>query len=292
MAMEEDLTEAEEQAGHAVPYERPRPATLLGGLTGELILEMFGSLMIAVFGLGVVAQVVLSKSSLGDHNSIAWAWGFGVTFGVLVAGKVTGAHLNPAVTITMAVFRGFSWVKTGPYIVAQVVGFFLGALVIRFNYFGSLKAFDPALSYKSQFIFSTLPGNGDNSLNVTLGAAFWDQMFGTAMLLFLIMVITDPLNTNPNLIVTAILVGLVVVSIGFAIGTDAGYAINPARDFGPRLMEYLTGWHNAWTDQHGTPYFWVPIVGPILGGLIGGGVYQFTCGLTMKNLFDKQPALD
>jgi len=251
-------------------------------LTGELILEFFGSLMIAIFGLGVVAQVVLSKSSLGSHDAIAWAWGFGVTFGILVAGKVTGAHLNPAVTVTVAVFRGFSWAKVGPYIIAQFLGFFIGAIIIRYNYAGSLAAFDPHHTYATQGIFSTLPGDGTNSLNVSITGAFFDQILGTAVLLFLIFVITDPRNTNPHLLVVAIAVGLVVVGIGMAIGLDAGYAINPARDFGPRLMEWLTGWKTAWTDQHGTPYWWVPILGPLVGGLVGGGVYQLTVGATLQ----------
>ncbi|WP_022882979.1 MIP/aquaporin family protein [Gryllotalpicola ginsengisoli] len=281
--------------GHAEPEVPQWPVTpppsrsILAGLTGELILEMFGSLIVAVFGTGVVAQVVTSKSGLGGHDSIAWSWGFGVMLGILVAGKVTGAHLNPAVTITMAVFRGFSWAKVGPYIGAQVVGWFLGALIIRIDYWNPIKALDPKLSYTSQGIFSTLPGNGDNGLNVTQGIAFVDQMIGTAVLLFLIMVITDPRNTNPSLVMVSILVGLVIVVIGMALGTDAGYAINPARDFGPRLMEWFTGYKTAWTDQHGAPYFWVPILGPIVGGLVGGLVYQFTCGLTLaKTIGDEK----
>jgi glycerol uptake facilitator protein len=270
------VNEQNDLAGMADP-----PAGASPTLLGEMVMELLGSFIIAVFGIGVVAQVVVSKSGLGDHNSIAWGWGLGVTLGIYVAGTVSGAHLNPAVTLAVATFKGFPWRKVVPYVVAQVVGWFLGALVIRFNYAGSIDAIDPKHTYATQGIFSTLPGNGDNALNVTVGAAFWDQVLGTAVLLFLIFAITDPLGSNPHPAVSAIAVGLIIVGIGFALGTDAGYAINPARDFGPRLMEFITGYKTAWTDQNGGVFFWVPIVGPLLGGLVGGGLYQLTVARTL-----------
>ncbi|WFR66086.1 aquaporin [Curtobacterium flaccumfaciens] len=240
-------------------------------LFGEMVLEFLGSAVVALFGFGVVAQVVVSKNGLGAHDSISWAWGFGVTFGIFVAGKVTGAHLNPAVTVAVLAFRRFPASKVAPYIVAQVAGWFAGAAVIRFDYSAPIRALDPHHTYTTQGIFSTLPGNGDNALGVTIGDAFWDQVIGTAALLFLIFAVTDPLGAAPTPAVSALAVGFIVVAIGMAIGTDSGYAINPARDFGPRLLEFLTGYDDAWTDQHGQIYFWVPILGPVLGGLIGGG---------------------
>lgn len=253
-------------------------------LWGEFVLELFGSLVVAIFGFGVVAQLVAGK--IGDHDSIAWSWGFGVMLGILVAGKVTGAHLNPAVTLTVAVFKGFPWRKVVPYIVAQVIGWGLGALVIRFDYSAAIRTVDPGHTFTTQGIFSTLPGNGSTTLGVTIGDAFWDQVIGTAVLLFLIFAITDPRGSNPNLVLSAVLVGLLIVAIGFALGTDAGYAINPARDFGPRLVEFMTGYKNAWNDQYGQPYFWVPILGPLLGGLVGGGLYQFTVGRALPTTPD------
>ncbi|WP_030558979.1 aquaporin, partial [Streptomyces exfoliatus] len=97
---------------------------------------------------------------------------------------------------------------------------------------------------------------------------------GTAILLLLIMAITDTLNTPPGANLGALIIGLVVVAIGMAWGTNAGYAINPARDFGPRLASFITGYSGAWRDQYGNLYFWVPIVGPLVGGLLGAGLYQ------------------
>lgn len=263
-------------AGMADPPRVAHPT-----LFGEMLMEVLGSFIIAIFGFGVVAQVVTSNGALGDHNSIAWSWGLGVTLGIYVAGTVSGAHLNPAVTLAVAAFKGFPKVKIVPYILAQIVGWFLGALVIRMNYTSSIDAIDPGHTIKTQGIFSTLPGNGNNTFNVTTGIAFMDQVLGTAVLLFLIFAITDPLGANPHPALSAIAVGLIVVAIGFALGLNDGYAINPARDFGPRLMEFITGYKNAWSDQHGNIFFWVPIVGPIVGGLLGGAVYQLTVARTL-----------
>jgi glycerol uptake facilitator protein len=105
-----------------------------------------------------------------------------------------------------------------------------------------------------------------------------DQIIGTAILLFLILAITDMRGTPPGSNLAPIVIGLLIVAIGMAWGTDAGYAINPARDFGPRLASFFTGYASAWRDQHGDLYFWVPIVGPLVGGLVGAGLYQLLIG--------------
>ncbi|MGN6446104.1 MIP/aquaporin family protein [Amnibacterium sp.] len=245
-------------------------------LLGELITEGFGSMVLGLFGLGVVAQVVVSKNGLGGHDSISWAWGIGVTLGIFVAGATTGAHLNPAVTLAVTLFRDFPARRALPYMTAQVIGFFIAALIVRIDYSSGLDAVDPHHTLATQGVFSTLPGNGDAALDVSIWLALFDQIVGTAILLFLVFAITEPGAAGPSPGLTAIAVGLVVVGIGMAFGTDAGYAINPARDFGPRLLEWLTGYGSAWVDQTGEPYFWVPIVGPFIGGAIGGGLYKAT----------------
>ncbi|MFI5841727.1 MIP/aquaporin family protein [Catenuloplanes sp. NPDC051500] len=245
-----------------------------GGLTGELAAEFAGTLILILFGCGVVAQVV--AGGIGDHDSIAWAWGLGVTLGVYVAGRISGAHLNPAVTVALAVFKGFSWRKVGPYALAQLLGAFVAALIVRWNYSEVLNAFDPGLTIKTQGVFSTLPGNG--ALPVGEWGAFRDQVIGTAILLFLILAVTDVANTPPAANLAPFIVGLIVVAIGMAWGTDAGYAINPARDLGPRLASFLTGYEGAFRDQNGYLYFWIPIVGPLVGGVLGAGLYQTLIG--------------
>lgn len=275
-ALRKPSQQSNELAGMADPPKGSSPTTF-----GELVAETLGSFIIAIFGFGVVAQVTVGAGALGGHDSIAWSWGLGVTFGIFVAGAISGAHLNPAVTLAVATYKGFPWAKVGPYILAQLVGWFVGALVIFLNYMNSIKALDPNLSFKTQGIFSTSPGNGNNALDVHLPQAFMDQVLGTAVLVFLIFAITDVLGANPTPAVSAIAVGLVIVGIGFALGTNDGYAINPARDFAPRLMEWIVGYKDAWLDQRGNVFFWVPILGPIVGGLVGGGIYQATIARTL-----------
>jgi glycerol uptake facilitator protein len=241
------------------------------GLPGEMIAEFFGTMVLILFGVGVVAQVV--GGGLGAHDSIAWAWGLGVTFGIYTAGRISGAHLNPAVTLTLAVFKGFPWRKVAPYALAQTAGAFIAALLVRWDYSSVLDLVDPHHTFKTQGVFSTLPGNG--TLPVSEWGAFRDQIIGTAILLFLIFAITDVRNASPAVAnLTPFIIGLVVVAIGMAWGTDAGYAINPARDFGPRLAEFITGYRTAFKDQYGQLYFWVPIVAPLIGGVVGGALYE------------------
>ncbi|MDQ7905330.1 MIP/aquaporin family protein [Phytohabitans sp. ZYX-F-186] len=246
----------------------------LPGLLGELAAEFAGTMILILFGVGVVAQVV--AGGIGDHDSIAWAWGLGVTLGVYVAARISGAHLNPAVTLALAVFKGFEWRKVLPYMLAQTLGAFVAAMVVRWNYTEVLGAFDPGHTIKSQGVFSTLPGNG--ALPVDMWGGFRDQIIGTAILLFVILALTDLRQNTPAANLAPVVIGLLVVGIGMAWGTNAGYAINPARDFGPRLASFLTGYGTAFRDQNNDLYFWVPIVGPLLGGLGGAGLYQLLIG--------------
>ncbi|MFF0309922.1 MIP/aquaporin family protein [Streptosporangium sp. NPDC004379] len=257
----------------------------LPGLIAELAAEFAGTAILILFGVGVVAQVVAAH--IGDHDSVSWAWGLGVTFGVYTAGRISGAHLNPAVTVALAVFKGFSWRRVLPYCVAQIAGAFVAALLVRWNYTEMLHAADPGLTIKTQGVFSTLPGNG--SLPVGLWGAFRDQVMGTAILLFLIFAVIDVLNTPPGANLAPFVIGLIVVAIGMAWGTNAGYAINPARDFGPRLASFLTGYETAWRDQYGQIYFWVPIVAPLIGGVLGGALYELLVGRFLRPGEEPEP---
>jgi glycerol uptake facilitator protein len=241
-------------------------------LLGEIVAEFTGTMILILFGVGVVAQGVTSKGAMGDHDSIAWAWGLGVTLGVYTAARISGAHLNPAVTVALATFSDFSWRKVGPFALAQTLGAFVAALVVRVVYSEAIATVDPEHTIATQGIFSTLPGNG--SMDVSTGTALLDQIIGTALLLFLVLAVTDSRNNAPVAWMAPFIVGLIVVAIGMAWGTNAGYAINPARDFGPRLASFITGYDTAFEDQRGALYFWVPIVGPLIGGLLGAGAYK------------------
>jgi glycerol uptake facilitator protein len=234
-------------------------------LSAELIAEFVGTFVLILFGNGVVAMDVLFNK--GGYTNITLAWGLAVTMGIYIAGKVTGAHLNPAVTIALAAFRGFSWARVIPYIVVQTAGAFAAAAVVYWNYRPEFLKVDPLLDHTAG-IFTTFPAFPSQPM-----AGLLDQTIGTALLLLMIFAITDERNTPPGANMTPLMVGLVVVAIGMAFGGMHGYAINPARDFGPRLFTVVAGFkNNGLTD--GAATFWVPIVGPILGGVIGAGVYD------------------
>lgn len=242
-------------------------------LVGELAAEFAGTMILILLGVGVVAQVVTAgDGSLGDHDSIAWGWGIGVTLGVYVAARRSGAHLNPAVTLALAAFQGFSWRKVLPYSLAQTAGAFVAALIVRVGYADLIAAVDPDHTIKTQGIFSTLPGNGSGP--VSIPTAFLDQVIGTAILVFVIFALTAAWNNPPLANLGPFIIGLLVVGIGMAWGANAGYAINPARDFGPRIASLLTGYGGAMRDQNDQLYFWLPIVAPLLGGLLGGFLFK------------------
>ncbi|MBS1828588.1 MAG: aquaporin family protein [Acidobacteria bacterium] len=242
-------------------------------LAGEMIAEFLGTMVLILFGSGVVAMTVLfGKGAPGEivnggYTNITLCWGLGVTLGIMVAGKITGAHLNPAVTVALAAFRGFSWGKVIPYAVAQTAGAFVAAALVFWNYRQAFLKFDPALE-KTAGVFATFPAFPDVPF-----AGFLDQVIGTAILLFVVFALTDERN-QPSGILTPVMVGLTVVAIGMSFGALHGYAINPARDFGPRLFTVLSGFkNNGLTDGSGV--FWVPIVAPIVGGLLGAALYDF-----------------
>jgi glycerol uptake facilitator protein len=248
---------------------------LRNNLLGELCAEFVGTMIIILFGTAVVAQVVTTsgtKAPAGGHDAITWAWGIGVTLGIYAAARLSGAHLNPAVTLALAAFKGFSWGRVAPYMLAQLVGAFAGALVVRFTYTDLINSVDPQHTIATQGIFSTLPGNG--AYHVSITNAFFDQVVGTAILVFVVFALTTASNNPPLANFGPVVIGLLVVGIGMAWGVNAGYAINPARDFGPRLAEMITGYGGALKDQNGYPYFWVPIVGPLVGGIVGGGLFK------------------
>ena len=243
-------------------------------LAAELIAEFLGTFVLMLFGTGVVAMVVLFPSSgsagtaHGGYTNITLGWGLAVTMGIYVAGKVSGGHLNPAVTLTLAVFRGFPWRKVLPYSIAQTAGAFLAAALVYRNYLPAFQLTDPQLE-KTAGIFTTFP-----AFPALPQAGFLDQVIGTALLLLLVLAITDELNVPPGANLAPLMIGLVVVAIGMSFGGMHGYAINPARDFGPRLFTALAGFkNNGLTD--GPRVWWVPAFAPLLGGLVGAAVYDY-----------------
>jgi len=247
---------------------------MLTGTAREALAEFFGTFILIVFGTAVVAQVVLSGNANGTYISINIAWGLAVTMAIYVSAGVSGAHLNPAVTLALAVHRGFSWSKVLPYCLAQIAGAFAGASITYLTYREAFDRFDGGTrlvtgAKATAGIFATYPQ--DFLSNVPGGLI--DQIVGTALLMILVLAIGDQQNfaTAPRL--QPVLVGAAVVLIGMTFGYNAGYAINPARDLGPRLFTALAGWGGE-VFTAGNGWWWVPIVGPLVGGVLGGAVYD------------------
>lgn len=265
-------------------------------LGGEMLAEFFGTFILILIGDGSVALAVVGLPGSGRQNLavepfgpanwliIAFGWAFGVMFGVYAAGGVSGAHINPAVTLSFAARRGFPWRKVVPYWFAQVAGALTAAAVVYATYWGAINWFNDSLRIsKSQSldtfsIFATFPAKYWNG---GWSGPFIDQIVGTAFLVALIAALIDSRNVAPRGNVSALLIGWVVAAIGLAYGTNAGYAINPARDLGPRLFTYADGWgplafpgRFEWFDN----YWWIPIAGPLVGGLVGILLYDFFIG--------------
>jgi glycerol uptake facilitator protein len=186
------------------------------------------------------------------------------------------------VTLALAVRRNFPWAKVVPYILAQLVGAFAGAALVYLVYHNAISSYEAAHNITR----GALGGSADSTATFSIFATFpapyfhssmiWpfiDQIVGTAFLLMFVLALTDERNQPPRMNLAPLLVGLAVAAIGMSFGANAGYAINPARDFGPRMLAWFTGWGQvAIPGIHN--YIWVPIVGPFVGGVLGAIVYD------------------
>ncbi|WP_107401873.1 MIP/aquaporin family protein [Streptomyces oceani] len=262
--------------------------------TFVLILLACASVAVAVVGLPGSGRQV---DAFGPANwlIIAWGWGMAVVFGVYVSGGVSGGHINPAVTLAFALRRGFPVRKVVPYWLAQTAGAFVGAALVYASYRWAIDAFDAKAnlardeSLNTYSIFATFPAE-------YFGGSTWgpllDQIIGTAILLLLVCAIVDTSNTGPLSNLAPYLIGLVVFAIGLCFGPNAGYAINPARDFGPRLWAWIMGWDEIalpGTFDWFSNYWWIPIAGPLIGGMVGVLVYDLFIQHVVKARTEPEP---
>ncbi|KAK5061301.1 hypothetical protein LTR84_007843 [Exophiala bonariae] len=245
--------------------------------------EFMGTFIMILFGDGSVAQVMLSANpnlpassqNKGDYQSISWGWGIGVMLGVYVAG-CAGGHLNPAITFVNCLFRKFPWWKFPIYASAQVLGCFCGAAVIYGNYKSAIDEFEggpgirtvPGYSETATAgVFNTYP---QPFLSKT-GQCF-SEIIASFVLVFVIFAMKDDANLGAGNLIP---IGLffLIFGIGATLGWETGYAINLARDFGPRLFTYFVGYgHEVWSA--GDYYFWVPMICPFIGCTFGGFMYD------------------
>jgi len=248
---------------------------MLKGTAREAAAEFLGTFILIAFGLGVNAQVTLGEGNTGSYLSINLGWGLAVTLAVYCCAGVSGAHINPAVTLALAARKRFEWSKVCPYMLAQFAGAFAGAALVYLTYYDAINAFHggaklvPPMENATAGIFATYP---QSFLNPVLGGLI-DQIVGTALLVLVVFSLGDEKNMAPLSNMGPLIVGATVAMIGMAYGLNTGYAINPARDFSPRVFTFLAGWGKE-VFTAGKGFWWVPIVGPLVGGIIGGLIYD------------------
>lgn len=290
------LTPHDDRTGQAHWSETPHPRSAL--LPRWLVGEFFGTFLLVFFGCGSVCAAVLTGAQVGVFQ-VAIVWGLGIATAIYLTGSLSGAHLNPAVTLAMAVWGGFPARRVVPYIVVQIVAAFVGAAVLYVIYSGALHVFErkngvvrgAAGSELSAKVFgeyfpppsaktpadaspnARLPEAAIETL-VTPGSAFLIEVIGTAILLLVIFCCVDERNANRPQILTAATIGLTVTLLISLLGPLTMACFNPARDLGPRLFSSLAGWGSVPFTANGQGWWTVYIVAPILGGQLGGAVYR------------------
>lgn len=250
----------------------------------EPFAEFWGVAIMVMFGDGSVAQVVLSGgqttapggNGFGSYQSINWGWGLGVMLGVYVAGD-SGAYLNPAVTFCSCLFRQLPWRRFPVYFVAQILGGFVGSGIVYANYISAIDNFEggkmrtvPPAENATAGVFCTYP-----QAFVTKSSQFFSEFIASALLMFVIFALKDPGNNGVPKSDKwfPLCLFFLIFGLGSCFGWQTGYAINIARDFGPRLMSYILGYGSeVWSA--GGYYFWIPMVAPFLGCAFGGALYD------------------
>ncbi|MGE8203113.1 MIP/aquaporin family protein [Heyndrickxia sp. NPDC080065] len=229
----------------------------------EFLAEMIGTMILIIFGGGVVGGVVLRKTKAEGAGwiVITIGWGLAVTMGVYAVGSISGAHLNPAVTLAFASIGEFPWDKVPLYMSAQVIGGFIGGVIVFFQYLPHWKATKDQGAKLA--VFSTSPAIRSTFSNIV------SEMIGTFVLIMGLLFIgannfTEGLNP--------VIVGLLITAIGLSLGATTGYAINPARDLGPRIAHAILPIIGKGSSDWG--YAWIPIIGPLLGGTYGALFYK------------------
>ncbi|WP_079478219.1 MIP/aquaporin family protein [Halobacillus salinus] len=228
----------------------------------EFMGELIGTMILIILGGGVIAGANLKNTKAeGSWVLITIAWGLAVAMGVYAVKGVTGAHINPAVTLGLATVGDFPWAEVPLYITAQMIGAFVGATIVYFHYLPHWKDTEDQLAIKS--IFCTDPAIRSPISNLV------SEMIGTFVLVMGILFIganefTEGLNP--------LIVGLLIVAIGMSLGSTTGYAINPARDLGPRIAHAVLPIPGKGGSDWG--YSWIPVLGPAIGGIYGGLFYQ------------------
>lgn len=230
----------------------------------ECLAEFLGAVIVIGFGLAVNSQVAISDGKAGDVMTVSLAWGVAVLMGVYTAENVSGAHIISVMTFTHAVYGRLPWWKVPGYMCAQTLGAFVAAALVYVLHYQKIAEADPDKT-TMHLLFVTYPHDVSNY------TAFYTEVITCAFLLSCVYAITDPRNRHPGPVGTPFAIALLIMALGSAFSLNTGLGVSVNRDLGPRLFAYCAGYHSVFTEYN--YYFWIPIVGPFLGGVIGAGAY-------------------
>ncbi len=250
--------------------------------------ELWGTFLLVFFGCGSVCAATTTSAQVGVFQ-VAIVWGLGIATAIYLCGALSGAHLNPAVTLSMAIWARFSWRRVVPYACAQFIGAFAAAAVLYIIFGDALKTFEASSgivrgqpgSEASAMVFGEFfPNPGGHPLTpevrqrMSMASAFGAEVIGTAILLLVIFCVTDKRNKARPQVLTAATIGLTVTLLISLLGPLTMACFNPARDLAPRVFSALAGWKTVPFTANGTGWFIVYILAPILGGIVGGAIYR------------------
>ncbi|SCV74255.1 BQ2448_6687 [Microbotryum intermedium] len=230
--------------------------------------EFLGTLILVLWGEGTQAQVIALRNAPNDYLSIAWGWGVGFMLAISVSSGISGGHINPAVTISLAVFRKFPWRRVPGYIFSQLLGAFVAAAILFGVYYGPLNTAEKG--YLAAVLTTAPAGKLEGLVSI-----FFSVFSGAALLMGAIAAFTDTGNNPAAPGLVPLLLGLVMVGIALSFGYQTGFVLNPARDMGPRLLSWAVGApvQSLWVDNYHYG-IWVPTVGTICGALFGNFLYD------------------
>ncbi|CAE6487660.1 unnamed protein product [Rhizoctonia solani] len=257
--------------------------------------EFLGTMILILFGTGVNCQVALSSNTAvsatpkGEYLSISFGWAIGAALGVWVSGGISGGHINPAVTLASAIFRGFSWKKVPSYILAQVLGACTGAGLIYGNYLRAIDIFEGGMGVRtvpgSASLFTTFAMD-----HLTNAQCFYSEVLGTAILLLVVCAVNDKRNGPPPNGMIPLVIFITILGEGACLGMQTGYALNPARDLGPRLMCWMAGYGRQVWNYRSQYWLYTPVIGPIVGAIIGVAIYDAFVFTGSESIFNKPDA--